>query len=69
MGLSIEQMRSKIIDQYENPKWRDRVAGMKASQVIAIYHRMDAAGKFGNPPTLRKGTNHGYRQMTIFDYI
>lgn len=69
MYPNLEVMRSKIIEQYDNPKWKERVANMKPSQVMAVYHRLDAAGKFGNPPMLRKGENRGYRQMTIFDYI
>ena len=73
---TLEMMRSKIIDQYSNPEWRDRVRAMKPNQVIAIYQRMLNSGYFDRGPVaeLRKGRNdekpaEQYHQMTIFDYI
>lgn len=75
MTPTIEQMRSRIIDQYTNPQWKDRVKAMKSSQVMAVYYRMLEYGKFDSEPTLRKGYKdqkkpmEQYHQMTIFDYI
>ena len=77
MTPTIEQMRSRIIDQYVNPKWKDRVKAMKPNQVMAVYYRMLEYGKFDSEQTLRKGHKdrdrkkpiEQYHQMTIFDYI
>ena len=74
---NLEQMRSKITEQYENPKWKARVATMTDKQIIAIYYRMREAGRFvpQTVGTLRKGHKdrkkpiEQYHQMTIFDYI
>lgn len=75
MTPTIEQMRSRIIDQYTNPQWKDRVKAMKPSQVMAVYYRMLEYGKFDSKPALRKGHKdqkkpmEQYHQMTIFDFI
>lgn len=75
MTPTIEQMRSRIIEQYTNPKWKDRVKAMQPNQVMAIYYRMLKHNEFDHGQTLNKGNKdqkkptEQYHQMTIFDYI
>lgn len=69
--MTVEAMRAKLEGVYVAPRWIERVRQMPANQVIAIYHKFLAQGKFD--VTLRKGktkkSEPKYRQMTIFDYI
>ena len=44
--MTVEEMRTAIIDVYSGPTWRLRVLGMEDRQVIAIYKHMKQEGTF-----------------------
>mgnify|MGYP003301092991 CR=1 FL=1 len=41
-GFKIENMRQVVSDAYPGMVWKERVAHMSVSQVIAIYHSIQA---------------------------
>lgn len=69
--MSVDQMREAIAKVYDNPTWEYKVRRMADNQVIAIYKNFQRTGRFDKKKatTLRKGRNHNYRQMSIFDYV
>ena len=44
--MSIEQMRMAILDVYGSESWEEKVKHMTDNQVIAVYHKFLANGKF-----------------------
>ena len=44
--LSVQQMRNAIWSVYGGAGWKRRVEHMSDGQVVAVYHRMAAKGKF-----------------------
>lgn len=62
--MTVEQMRVSISKVYDSWKWRNRVANMSSSQVIAIYKRMEVTGQLN----VKKNKGEKYKQMTVFDY-
>lgn len=71
--MSVDRMRANVISVYPYPKWRNKVNNMAPNQVIAIYNKMLAEGKF-EPKIVRMRKKHEkeankYHQMTIFEYL
>ena len=44
--LSVQQMRNLIQSAYSGAGWKHRVERMSDGQVVAVYNRMAAKGKF-----------------------
>lgn len=51
--MLVSEMRDAISNVYNGAAWRNKVATMSDSQVIAVYHSFRAKGKFDKPkPTV-----------------
>jgi len=59
--MDVAQMRKHILKMYPGPRWSEKVALMKDSQVMAIYFSMK---KKGQQPIKESKE----RQATIYDY-
>lgn len=39
--MTIEQMRAVLAEKYPSEKWRDKVARMSDSQIVAVYRKLN----------------------------
>ena len=64
--MTIDQMRNEIEKPYPNDSWRRKVALMDDNQVIAVYHKFLAEGKFDPEPIY---TGPKIHQMDFDEYL
>lgn len=64
MGKSRE--RNMIASVYDSVSWKRKVRDMGDGQVLAIYYKFLAEGKFDKKPEKKK---EEFRQMTIWDFM
>ena len=60
--MDVQAMRDYILKMYPGPRWVEKVARMKDSQVMAVYYSMKNKGQ---KPVSNKPDK---RQLTIYDY-
>lgn len=69
MGLSIEQMRTRVMSAYPGDRWKMKCHFMPDNQVVALYYKFLRTGKFDKKKKPRIPKKEVYHQMDIFDYI
>ena len=52
--MYVEQMRKEIASVYKGKDWSKKVDNMPDNQVIAMYYKFKAGGKFDKKPESRK---------------
>ena len=62
----IGKMRHDIYHTYASQTWHDRVKRMRDAQVIAVWHRFLADGKFDKPHVQNKNL-HSKEEPPIFE--
>lgn len=69
--MTVEYMRDAISQVYPYPKWTERVKWMADNQVIAIYHKFLAEGKFEkkSKKTSKQVPEEHYIQLSIWDML
>ena len=69
--MSIDQMRLAIAECYSGWKWKNRVANMAVNQVVAIFKKFEAEGRFNKPKKLQPVTQPKllYHQIDMFEYL
>ena len=68
----IERMRYAIAECYAGWKWKNRVANMTVANVIAVFKKFEAEGRFNRPKKLQPVSNGPkvlYHQMNMFEYL
>lgn len=65
--MTVAQMRAAIHDAYPGQKWKRQVLDMPDDQVIAVYRRLEAKGRFSKKKVIRKeiNTNNPYGGIQI----
>ena len=72
MSMTVEAMRTAIMEVYPGPTWRIKVQAMKDNQVIAIYKHMQRDNVFERAKKARKKKEKMKEQgvqMTIWDFM
>lgn len=70
--MTVDQMRSAIMDAYKGPLWRMKVQEMPNRQVIAVYKDMLRRGTFDPKPKIKntdKKEEPKCIQLTIWDIL
>lgn len=67
---TLEEMRLAIKSVYGGWKWKNRVDGMPANQVVAIYRNFESSGKFNKPKlSFKRLKQEDFHQITMFEYL
>jgi len=66
--LSIEQMRTEVMNAYPGDKWKYRVNRMGEDQIIAVYHRLSQTGKLEEVRE-QKAYKPPRQEQIMFDFM
>lgn len=67
--MTIGQMRDYISNAYPGDKWKERVAYMHKSQVIAIFYSLQSRDRDKKKEARQVKTDTAGIQLTIFDLL